>query len=276
MIDTMIQINFNKEEITKLLNINPNEKNTRIINYMNNVFNNCNCYSIGRGKDLTFIAEIPSKSKDYFNLKLFLMKQYGFNSSYDYNLCLKLIHFLMNNKQTFSSLREMTDYISENYTNIEYYRNIMLEDLIAKNEQCKCQVFANGEKISYSEYEQVKKTFYKNFKKLEKLNCIKANDYLEIYFLDNGLNSDYKVIGTHDTSYDDTVYLLEMNNYELVEQGYMNDYLKNRLKELHTKLYGYENIKIETVYTLTHKYLIDTEFRQLVTNAFVYWRDNIK
>lgn len=276
----MIEISFTRQEITELLNINSNEKNNkRIINYMNNVFCD-NCYSEGRGKNIEFKTLIDDNSKDYYNLKLWLMNRYNFKTNYNYNLCLKLIYFLMNN-DSLLTLEEIADIIEENETNIKYYRNIMLDDLFTRQDLSKQQVYSDtDEVVDIKLYDSIQRTFKNTFKNLCSSN--QKNDYLEVYYLDKGVESDYQVVGTNDNSYEDIVYNLESNDYELVEEGYLytngmiNKYFKDKLYQLHLNLYGYKYLYINSIYTLSPHFNNDNEFKILVTNAFEYYNKNLK
>lgn len=274
MVD-MSEIQFTKDEIAKLLNINPKEKKSRILKYMNNIFklnDNCNCYSEGRGKNIIFIVNIPIEAKAYINLKLWLLNRYNFKVSYDYNLCLKLIYFLMNNKELISNLIKVSDRIGECYNNVKYYREIMLNDIISRQELCQQQVFADDKPINFEIYEDINRTFKNMYNKLSKRNCIRANDLLEIY----SVTDNYEVIGINDTNYDDIAYQLEIQGYELVESGYMNSYLKSKLYQLHIRSFGYDDITIKTIYTLCPYFMKDKEFKQLVRDAFYFYKHNLK
>lgn len=275
----LVEISFTKQEITKLLNINPNEKNIRILKYMSNVFND-DCYSEGRGRNIMFKVIIKDNEKDYYNLKIWLMNRYNFKTNYNYNLCLKLLYFLMNNNSLLT-LEEIADEIKENISNVKKYRNVMLNDLVISQDYAKQQVYSDkGEVVDIDLYESIQRTFKKTFKKICSSN--QRNDYLEVYYLDKGVESDYQVVGTNDNSYEDIVYNLEANDYELVEEGYLytngniNKYFKDKLYQLHLNLYGYKYLYINSIYTLSPHFNNDNEFKTLVTNAFEYYNKNLK
>ena len=279
----LIEISFTKQEITELLNINPNEKNIRIINYMNNIFkinDNFDCYSKGRGKNIEFKALIEANSKDYLNLKLWLMNRYNFKTNYNYNLCLKLIYFLMNNNSLLT-LEEIANPIGENISNVKKYRNIMLNDLFTRQDLSRQQVYSDKEEIvDIDLYDSIQRTFKNTFKKI--CNSNQKNDYLEVYYLDKEEESNYQVVGVNDNNYEDIVYSLEIKGYELVEKGYLytnnkiNEYLKNKLYQLHLNLYGYEYLYIKSIYTLSQQFINDNEFKEKVTNAIEYYNKNLK
>lgn len=270
----LVEISFTKQEITKLLNINPNEKNIRILKYMSNVFND-NCYSEGRGRNIMFRVIIKDNEKDYYNLKIWLMNRYNFKTNYNYNLCLKLLYFLMNNNSLLT-LEEIADEIKENISNVKKYRNVMLNDLVISQDYAKQQVYSDkGEVVDIDLYESIQRTFKKTFKKICSSN--QRNDYLEVYYLDKGVESDYQVIGVNDINYEDMVYTLEGKGYRPIEEGYLytdgsiNKYFKDKLYQLHLKLYGYNYLYIKSIYTLTPQFAYDNEFKQLVTNAIEYY-----
>lgn len=270
----LVEISFTKQEITKLLNINPNEKNIRILKYMSNVFND-DCYSEGRGRNIMFKVIIKDNEKDYYNLKIWLMNRYNFKTNYNYNLCLKLLYFLMNNNSLLT-LEEIADEIKENISNVKKYRNVMLNDLVISQDYAKQQVYSDkGEVVDIDLYESIQRTFKKTFKKICSSN--QRNDYLEVYYLDKGVESDYQVIGVNDINYEDMVYTLEGKGYRPIEEGYLytdgsiNKYFKDKLYQLHLNLYGYNYLYIKSIYTLSPQFAYDNEFKQLVTNAIEYY-----
>lgn len=279
----LTEIQFTKEEITSLLNINSNEKNKRILQYMENVFkvtNDSQCYSVGRGKSIIFKVIFPSEAKQYINLKLFLLTRYKFKTSYDYNLCLKLIHFLMNNNKLLT-LEEIANAIEVDVTNLKYYRNKMLNDIIASQDYCRQQIFANDNIPINSElYDTIQSTYKKVFSKLCNSNL--ANDYLEIYLLDNEFNSDYQIVGVNNSHYKTIVNILIDKGYKCIDEGYLftnnkvNKYFKDRLYQIHLYLYGYTYSYIRSVYTLCYKFMKDNEFKQLVSEAFSFYSNNLK
>ena len=279
-----LEIQFTKEEITSLLNINPNEKNKRILQYMENVFkvtDDSQCYSVGRGKSIIFKVIFPSEAEVYINLKLFILTKYKFKTSYDFNLCLKLIYFLMNNKELLT-LKEVSDAIDVDVTNLKYYRTKMLNDIIASQDYCNQQVFANDNiTISFELYETIQRTYKKVFNKL--CNSNQYKDYLEIYLLDDDeFNRDYQVIGINDSNYKTIVHSLVDQGYQLVDEGYLftnnkvNKYFKDRLYQIHLYLYGYTYTYVRTVYTLCHKFMLDNNFKQLVASAYEFYINNLK
>ena len=271
----LVEISFTKQEITKLLNINPNEKNIkRILKYMGEIFEK-ECFANGRGKGVVFTVMIDEKSMDYINLKLLLKDRYRFKTAFDYDLCLKLIYFLMNNKKLMT-LKEIAFAIDEEETNVKYYRDKMLNDLINRQDLCKQQIYSDAnELIDIDIYDSIERTFKHTFRKI--CNSNQKNDYLEVYYLDKGVESDYQVVGVNDINYEDIIYSLESKGYNLVEKGYLytngsiNKYFKDKLYQLHLNLYGYNYLYIKSIYTLSPRFAYDNEFKQLVTNAMDYY-----
>lgn len=272
-----ILLQFTKEEITELLNINPNEKNKRILEYIEKVFNSQG-YSEGRGKNVVFKVVIEANAIGYYDFKLFLLNKYNLKVSFDYNLCLKLIYFLMNNEDLLT-LEDVANAISENISNVKYYRNKMLYDLIKPQYNCKQQAFNNlHEEINMELHEQIEITFRSELEKVKNSNS--KYDLLEVYYYDNEFCSNYKIVGTNELNYAETVEQLLENGYVLKVKGYLytngkiNSYMKNAIKKLHLKLFGYEYTYVKSIYTLIPKYLNDNTFKQMIINSYNYFKEN--
>ena len=204
------------------------------------------------------------------------MNRYNFKTNFDYNLCLKLIYFIMNNNELLT-LEEIAIAIGENVSNIEYYRNKMLNDLFSRQDLSKQQIYSNtGEIIDIKLYDSIQRTFKNTFKNL--CNSNQKNDYLEIYLNDKGVEGDYVVIGTSDNNHKKIVNSLEAEGYKLIDEGYLytnnriNKYFKDRLYQIHLYLYGYEYLYIKSIYKLAHQFIKDNEFKTMVKNANEYYK----
>lgn len=289
---------FTKSEAIEFLECNENTRPYRIIEGLEKCgFKNVE--KVGRGDKVIYLCEQSDDTDEqcYYLFKDILINEFRYTKNFDYDLCLEIINFHINNDE-YVTLEEIVDTIKVNTSPSTISRHraklsrkitngIKTYGLVRNTDDCKKKPFA---KDTYTQeikditdiYETMILNSFKT--QLTKLSNTPKEIGYYATILYNKKKQDYKLIIVNRSITDDIKSIIDdMRNegYEhkgtfvvwhnlLGDEPVINDMLYRVLFSVNLKTFGFDFITYKRIYRITKELEDDEEFLEIIKKAIKY------
>ena len=294
---------FTKAEVIKFLGCNENTRPCRIIEALEN-FGFKNVEKVGRGNKTTYICEQSDDTDEqcYYLFKDILINEFGYAKKFDYNLCLDIINFHINNED-YVTLEEISNIIEVDASPSTINRHraklskkvingIKTYGIVKPTKDCAKKSFA---KNTYTQeikditdiYETM--ILYSFKTQLTRLSNVPKDKNYYATILYNKEKQDYKLVITNKSIDDDVTSLIDSmrkDGYEhhgtfgvwhnlLNKNPTLNNSLYKTLFVVNLKTFGFDFVTYKRIYRITKELEDDPEFMNIIKKAIDFKSKNI-